>query len=725
MLKNIFTVIGIIYLLSAVNLSAQSVRKAVVEVINTNPQLKEELRNYRAFQQNLNIVESEYYPTIDIQASYGINRSAGFIDDINISKDNSYNNYKTSLTLTQNLFNGFATTNKIDYEEARILVAGYRYIEKSNEIAFAMVKSYLEVLHFDELLKIAVKDVQLNEITYQKIEELFESNMITLSEIKKIESTLFRSKSNLVVQLAKARDAKFRYRRVAGKMPDIKSMRKPEHRINIPKSSQIASLYAINHNPALLVNRYKVKALQALRKQHKKGFYPTLDLKLTQNYGDTNQDTIYNLPDDRFQAKVVFKYNLYRGGLDSANAQKYISLTNQEIEKGRVLKRKIIEDIDIAWSIYDMTREQLKDLREYALSSKEALSLYQEEFSQGSRSLVELILVQNDVIKAEKSVIDAEYEALLAKYKILNATGNLYIEIVGNRDFSSKVNLFTTEKKTTILDSDLVKFDVDGDNISDNQDLCDNSVLENNIMPYGCRKIDTFSSNMKKLIEYKKHNKIALPTPNKPILVVEKWKKNTPKKNIKKKKRKIVKKKKQKIKKEPKIIVSSFIEENSISRNELLEEDSFADNYNLKMEEQFEEDSVDGCSNIPTNYKVDSDGCATSVTITLSDGFENIGKTIPRRIEMKIFELVSFMKKNSAVTAHIVGYSSRTPVSNYNYNLKISKERAERLKNELIKQDIFSYRLTTDGKGYRNPIADNNTKSGRNKNRRVEILFSR
>ena len=704
MFKKIFSGVVVIYLLSTLNLYGETIKQAVVEVIQTSPELKEKLRNYRAVQQNLNIIESQYYPTIDIEASFGLNRSSGFIDDLNISENDSYSNYKASITLTQNIFNGFGTKNKIDYEESQILVAAYQYLEKSNEITFAMVKSYLDVLRFEELLKIAVKDVQMSEITYKKIENLFESDMITLSEIKKIESTLAHSKSNLVIHLTKARDAKFKYRRIAGRMPNLDSMRKPEHTINIPKSSQNASLYAINHNPSLLVNRYKVKSLQALRKQNRKGFYPTLDLKLTQNYSDNSRENIYDGADDRFQARLVFNYNLYRGGADSANAQKYISLTNREIENGRAIKRKIIEDVDIAWNIYDMTREQLKDLREYASSSKEAFVLYQEEFSKGSRSLLELILVQNDLIQAENSIIAAEYDSLLAKYSILNATGLLFSKIVGNREFTSKVNLFTDNKVDRTLDTDLVKLDVDSDNISDNRDLCDNSVLENNIMPYGCKKIDRFSSRMKKLIEYKKHNKITIP---KPIVVVKKQKKV-----VIPKKKKIIKKKKRRIIKEPEFIESSFIEENSISRKELLEEDSFTD-------------TTDGCFNVPDDYNIDSEGCAISMIVTLSSGFEQLNRAIPQRIRMKIDELSSFMKKNPTLNADIIGYSSRTAVSSYDYNLKISKERAERFKNELIKQGVFSYRLSSSGKGYRNPIADNNTKVGRNMNRRVEIIFSR
>ncbi len=734
MFQQTFFFLYIFYILSFSNLSAETLKQAVIEAINTNPALKEKLRDYRASQQNLKIVESEYYPTIDLSASYGTNSSSGLVDNLDLEKD-KYSNYNVRLELTQNLFNGFASVEKVEYEEMKILVSAYKFMEKSNELTFSIAKAYLDILRYKELLKISVKNVQINETTYKMIENLFESGSITLSEIKKIESTLAYSKSNLVMALTKARNAKFHYRRIVGRMPNLSEMRKPDYRIKIPRTSQSASLYAINYNPSLLVNRYTIKSFQALRKENKKGFYPTLDLKLTQNYNDSSELNIYDTPDDRFQARLVLNYNIFRGGADSAKTQKYISLTDREIEKGRDLKRKIIEDVDIAWSSYDMTKAQLKNLREYKISSEEAFNLYQEEFNQGTRSLLELLLAQHDTIEAETALINTEYDSLLSKYSILNATGLLFVRIVKNIDFASQVNLFTDNKVHTILDTDLVKLDVDSDNISDNQDLCDNSILENNIMPYGCKKINKFSSNMKELIKYKQQNKIQQVVKKEKKRVKVLKPKLKPKPIVKKKERKkLVKKKKKKKVKKKEFIKTSFIEENSISRPDIytkngLDDENFYGSIAMYgsggLEKGNKEDKPEGCFDVPAEYILDDKGCAVSTMISLSNNFEKVNKSIPKSIYRKIKDLAFFLNANPSLSANIVGYSSRTAVSSYKYNLKISKERAERFKNELVKLGVFSYRLTTDGKGYRDPIANNNTKAGRNINRRVEVTFSR
>lgn len=60
----------------------------------------------------------------------------------------------------------------------------------------------------------------------------------------------------------------------------------------------------------------------------------------------------------------------------------------------------------------------------------------------------------------------------------------------------------------------------------------------------------------------------------------------------------------------------------------------------------------------------------------------------------------------------------------YEYNLDLSKKRAEAVNNYLKMQQVGSNRLVTNGYSFDRPIADNTTEEGRAKNRRVEILIT-
>ncbi len=64
-------------------------------------------------------------------------------------------------------------------------------------------------------------------------------------------------------------------------------------------------------------------------------------------------------------------------------------------------------------------------------------------------------------------------------------------------------------------------------------------------------------------------------------------------------------------------------------------------------------------------------------------------------------------------------------LSDSEYNIKLSKKRADVVKNELVKMGIELGRLDVDGKGFEEPVSDNITIDGRNKNRRIEIQLSK
>lgn len=73
-------------------------------------------------------------------------------------------------------------------------------------------------------------------------------------------------------------------------------------------------------------------------------------------------------------------------------------------------------------------------------------------------------------------------------------------------------------------------------------------------------------------------------------------------------------------------------------------------------------------------------------------------------------------------TLKIVGHTDS--VGDDNYNLELSKERADAVKKYLITKGVPTESITTDGLGETQPISDNQTSEGRAKNRRVELQIT-
>jgi len=82
-------------------------------------------------------------------------------------------------------------------------------------------------------------------------------------------------------------------------------------------------------------------------------------------------------------------------------------------------------------------------------------------------------------------------------------------------------------------------------------------------------------------------------------------------------------------------------------------------------------------------------------------------------------EIASLMKSDSALKLYVDGYTDNTGTPEHNRIL--SDHRAGAVKAWLLSKGIAAARITATGRGEENPVADNKTPSGREKNRRVEM----
>jgi OOP family OmpA-OmpF porin len=57
------------------------------------------------------------------------------------------------------------------------------------------------------------------------------------------------------------------------------------------------------------------------------------------------------------------------------------------------------------------------------------------------------------------------------------------------------------------------------------------------------------------------------------------------------------------------------------------------------------------------------------------------------------------------------------------YNLILSKKRAQAVLDFMVSQGVAADRLSSEGYGESRPVADNETEEGRQKNRRVDLVI--
>lgn len=110
---------------------------------------------------------------------------------------------------------------------------------------------------------------------------------------------------------------------------------------------------------------------------------------------------------------------------------------------------------------------------------------------------------------------------------------------------------------------------------------------------------------------------------------------------------------------------------------------------------------------------------ATKVTYAADAFFDFDKSVIKPEGKAKLDDLIGKIKDINLEVIIAVGHTDS--VGSDTYNQKLSVRRSEAVKAYLVSKGIEKNRVYTEGKGEKQPVADNKTAEGRAKNRRVEI----
>jgi len=127
---------------------------------------------------------------------------------------------------------------------------------------------------------------------------------------------------------------------------------------------------------------------------------------------------------------------------------------------------------------------------------------------------------------------------------------------------------------------------------------------------------------------------------------------------------------------------------------------------------------VNGMTDFVTKIFLAKGKMKERVSITLHVEFDFDKDSVRPEYHSDIKEVANFLKAYPKATAVLEGHTDGTGTDEYNLNL--SKKRADSIKKYLVEKfGIRASRISTRGYGESQPVATNNTKEGRQQNRRV------
>jgi len=691
-------VLGVALLPSLLN--AIELNDIVADSIFSHPTILEQVHVFRQADRDRDIADSGWRPSVDLQASTGSYETTSPFTQ-NILRD--YNSSRAELSVTQNLFNGFDTTYQQEQTEARLSSALFEIFDTADNIALEAVQAYVDVLKQQALVELAENNVSSHERILSQIRERSESGVGRRSELEQTEGRVARAHASLIAQQNNYQDAATRLHEVLGRYVVLSKLEEPELPLRPAMSLDELIDVALVKHPAIKVASYNVKAAIADSSRARSNNFPKLDLQLAKEVGND----ISGLDGDLDEVRLVLNlsYNLYRGGADRATTRKRISAVHQNQEFARKVHRQIINTLRLAWTADQSLSRQMGFLNAHIEKSRQTVESYGEEFFIGQRDLIDLLNAENELNSAQNQHANAYYDAMAARYRILEGVGLLFPALnldvaVGEDDlYISKIHAQGDD--TLPLDPDR-----DVDKELDKSDHCDNTELENPVNEFGCKNqlaVD-FGYNQGNLAPVVGDDQMELEM-NSVLL---------------------------------------------IPQSMILRNDTDADNDTLKLIDftqpgngavAFDDRknlvyrAADGFTGVDSfTYTItDGQGAVATAKVKIvvtpkSDkglsktqyvNFEFTKTTLTVGSKTKIKDIINRIEQADYAEIEIFAYTD--DVGTDSYNLDLSNRRASAVRELLISNGLDKNKIKAYGMGEKNPIADNATPEGQAINRRGEI----
>ncbi|MFZ2101458.1 MAG: TolC family protein [Oricola sp.] len=401
---------------------AISLKEAVAVAVESNPEIGQALENREAIEFELRQARGLYLPSVDLEASTGVRRLDNPSRRLSGIDDDPLYPSEVSAVLTQKLFDGGGRRAELERQASRVDSASFRVLERSEYIGLQVVREYLEYLVQARIVSEARANLQFHHSIQSSIASGVSAGTLTEADQQQVRERVLAAEARMKEAEEELAAAKIRFLTLVGKPLD-KAEQPASVASKLPRTLDQAIGLGRQNNPRVHMANADIDAADALVDSARSNFAPEVSLEGRARYGEDIDGSDGTASD--LQARVVAKWNLYRGGIDRANEQEQIRRASEQRLVLHQIHREIEEAVRTSWDRRERQTSLAATLRSQAGENQRLVSSYREQFRVGQRSLLDVLDAQNTRFNVGVLAATAEYASLFAEYRLLASTGQL------------------------------------------------------------------------------------------------------------------------------------------------------------------------------------------------------------------------------------------------------------------------------------------------------------
>ncbi|MEO5372753.1 MAG: TolC family outer membrane protein [Alphaproteobacteria bacterium] len=404
--------------LSVVPAQAETLEEALVAAYRTNPQLEARRAQGRATDEQVPQALATWRPTVSFSGSAG----RGLYETNALVPPEQWRSPRTaSLTLSQNLYNGGRTVAGTDKAEADVQAERAQLLSIEQTVLSAAATAYLNVVRDQAVLELNISNEQVLQRQYEAAQDRFRVGEITRTDVAQSQARLAKTKAARIQSEGTLETSRATYVRVIGTPPE--KVVQPNLTMDLPKSLEEATSLAQASNPTVIAAGRTALSAEHNIEVVRGALRPTvsLDIKGSREFRQSSKTS----HTETNEAVLRVSVPIYEQGATYAKLREAKHTAGQRKLEVDDARRKAIEGAATAWDTLVSARAQIKSLQAQIDSAQIALDGVQRESQVGSRTVLDVLNAEQELLDARVSLVKAQRDEATATFDLLVAVGRM------------------------------------------------------------------------------------------------------------------------------------------------------------------------------------------------------------------------------------------------------------------------------------------------------------
>jgi len=327
--------------------------------------------------------------------------------------------YAYSIAGQQLLFDGFQTAHNIASAAEDVRSAQYNYDVTASNVRLSLRTAFVKLLKAQSLLDISENIAKRREQNVELVELRYEAGREHKGSLMTAQANLAQAEYEVSQGL---RDIDLAQRRIIkelgrGKFAPVKMQGDFEIRYLNRKRPDFEQL--AKSNPFLLELIAKKEATRFDLKSASADFFP----EVYANASAGKSDSHWPPGNDAWSAGVSLSLPVFEGGSRMAGVSKAQAALNQAREDERSGRDGVILALEEAWKEWQDAIDKVEVQQKFLGAAEERAKITQAQYSTGLISFDNWTIIEDDLVRARKSFLDTQADALVAEAAWIQAKG--------------------------------------------------------------------------------------------------------------------------------------------------------------------------------------------------------------------------------------------------------------------------------------------------------------